>query len=416
MTFPARLWHRIRSLCGSHQSASPVLSRRHHGLNRNDIDPNALKVLYRLHLSDHPAYLVGGGVRDLLLGLRPKDFDVVTDVPPDQLYQLFSNSRLIGRRFRLLHVYFGREVIELSTFRSSSGAGENCYGTLAEDVFRRDFTVNALYYNIADYSIVDYVGGLTDLKRRVIRMIGDPVARYQEDPVRLLRAMRFAAKLNFNIEAATAEPLSELAYLLTSIPNARLFDEFLKLFFTGHAQATYQQLKRYGYVDSFFPGLSPLLEKEKESACLLDLALEATDVRFGDGRSLNPGFLLSVFLWPQLMDRLTQALGQKKYFYHALRYAMDQLFLDQQAVLAIPRRFTGMMRSVWLMQYHLTRRRPSRIWATYQQRYFRAAIDLLGLRVEAGAPYAEDYTWWRTFQAADQAERETMRQALKKKR
>lgn len=415
MTWLARLWHRVRSLCGPHKSSSPILSRRQHRLNRDDIDPNALKVLYRLHLSGHPAYLVGGGVRDLLLGLRPKDFDVVTDVPPDQLYQLFSNSRLIGRRFRLLHVYFGREVIELSTFRASAG-GENCYGTLEEDVFRRDFTVNALYYNVADYSIVDYVGGMADLKRRLIRIIGDPVTRYQEDPVRLLRAMRFAAKLNFNMEAATAEPLPELAYLLTSIPNARLFDEFLKLFFTGHAQATYQQLKRYGYVDSFFPGVSGLLQAEKESARFLDLALAATDLRFADGRSLNPGFLLSVFLWPQLMSRLTQALHEKKYFYHALRYAMDQLFLDQQAVLAIPRRFTGMMRSVWLMQYHLTRRRPSRIWATYQQRYFRAAIDLLGLRVEAGAPHAEDYAWWRTFQAADQTGREAMREALKKTR
>jgi poly(A) polymerase len=414
MTLLARLWHRIQSACWPYKTTSPILSRRQHGLNRNDIDANALKVLYRLHLSGHPAYLVGGGVRDLLLGLRPKDFDVVTDVPPDQLHQLFSNSRLIGRRFRLLHVYFGREVIELSTFRSSDG-GENCYGTLQEDVFRRDFTINALYYNIADYSIVDDVGGLADLKRRVIRIIGDPVVRYQEDPVRLLRAMRFAAKLNFKIEAATAEPLPELAYLLTSIPTARLFDEFLKLFFTGHAKATYQQLKRYGYVDSFFPGVSALLQAEKESMGLLNLALEATDVRFADGRSLNPGFLLSVFLWPQLMSRLTEALHEKKYFYHALRYAMDQLFLDQQAVLAIPRRFTGMMRSVWLMQYHLTRRRPSRILATYQQRYFRAAIDLLGLRVEAGEPYGEDYTWWRTFQAADQAGRETMRQALKKK-
>ena len=405
-----------------------VISRRRHGLSRKNISPNALKVLYRLKKAGHEAYLVGGGVRDLLLQRRPKDFDVTTDVPPEQLRKVFSNSRIIGRRFRLLHVFYPGEIIELSTFRANVQedadppekptmmASDNVYGTIEEDAWRRDFTVNALYYNINDFSIIDFTGGMQDLKARTIRMIGDPVQRYHEDPVRMLRAIRLAAKLGFTVHADTEAPLKTLSSLLQHVPQSRLFDELLKLFFDGHAAVTYDYLQHYDYMGVLFPQLIPLFSAKEPShhQRFITLAMEATDTRFSDGRSLNPGFLLSVLLWPVVLQQLEAAQEQHTHFYQAFHHAIDAVLEAQNAVLRIPRRLTAMMRLVWILQFQLLRRRGNRVYRVLKHRYFRAAFDFLALRAQSGEPYQEEVDWWRRFQKASQDEQRIMVSDLRK--
>ncbi|MGB5591837.1 MAG: polynucleotide adenylyltransferase PcnB, partial [Gammaproteobacteria bacterium] len=246
-----------------------MVPRPDHNVSRSQISKNALRVLYRLKDAGYKAFLVGGGVRDLLLGREPKDFDIVTDALPDQVRSLFRNSRLIGRRFRLAHVHFGREIIEVATFRAAQDADvedldrqtdsggrilrDNVYGDIDEDVWRRDFTCNALYYNIADFSIWDYAGGVQDIEAGTMRLLGEPEARYREDPVRMLRAVRFAAKLGFRIDPASEAPLLELGELLAEVPAARLFDESIKLFLSGHAVQSYELLRRYNLFQHLFP-------------------------------------------------------------------------------------------------------------------------------------------------------------------
>ncbi len=293
-----------------------VIKRKNHSISRSDISPNALRVLYRLSKSGYEAYLVGGGVRDMLLSYHPKDFDIATNARPHEIRKLFKNSRLIGRRFRLVHVYFPNEIIEVSTFRANAeellkeeplsemqktGATmlseDNTYGTIEEDAWRRDFTVNALYYNITDFSVIDFTGGMRDLHQRLIRMIGDPTQRYHEDPVRLLRAIRLAAKLDFKIHPDTEEPLKKLHNLLRHVPSARLFTEVLKIFFEGHAVRSYQLLKQTHYMRTLFPEAATILEKTRQPLYenLIKLALKATDERFHNQQSLNPGFLFAIF-------------------------------------------------------------------------------------------------------------------------
>ncbi|MCB1826856.1 MAG: polynucleotide adenylyltransferase PcnB [Coxiellaceae bacterium] len=411
---------------GKTKAAAQTISRNRHKLSRKQISENALKVLYRLKKAGYSAYLVGGGVRDLLLKRRPKDFDVATDGHPEDLRQLFVNSRIIGRRFRLLHVFYPGEIIEVSTFRANAQdekvieareedaplviASDNTYGTIEEDAWRRDFTVNALYYNIADFSVVDFMGGMQDLKNRVIRMIGDPVQRYHEDPVRLLRAIRLAAKLGFTIHPKTEAPINELSGLLQHVPEARLFDEVLKLFFEGNAVSSYQYLKRYHYVEVLFPGLPATLKPSKKECYqkLIDLALAATDERFADNRSLNPGFLLSVFLWPLVLKQLEKDKDKFPYFYQSLHHAIDEVLQKQNVVLRIPKRFTAMMRSIWVMQYQLLARRGKRVYRTLHHRYFRAAFDFLSLRAVAGEPYQEEVNWWLAFQNGNHGQQKEM--------
>jgi poly(A) polymerase len=425
------LGSKIARLFGAEQGQGRrVISRKRHGLSREKISPNALKVLYRLKKAGHQAYLVGGGVRDLLLQRRPKDFDITTDVPPEPLRKIFSNSRIIGRRFRLLHVFYPGEIIELSTFRANVQdeaateanalptmmAADNTYGTIEEDAWRRDFTVNALYYNIKDFSIIDFTGGMQDLKDRVIRMIGDPVQRYHEDPVRLLRAIRLAAKLGFNIHADTQAPLKSLSVLLQHVPQSRLFDELLKLFFDGHAKVTYDYLYRYEYMQVLFPQLIPLFSTQTSSSHvrLIELAMEATDTRFADGRSLNPGFLLSVLLWPAVLQQLEAAQEESLPFYQAFHHAIDVVLVAQNDVLRIPRRLTAMMRFVWILQFQLLRRRGNRVYRILKHRYFRAAFDFLALRAQSGEPYQEEVDWWQQFQKANHEQQQTMVDDLKK--
>ncbi len=411
------------------QQDAVVIERQDHKVSRKEISPNALKVLYRLNKAGHAAYLVGGGVRDLLLKRTPKDFDVATNAHPEEIRKIFRNSRLIGRRFRLAHVYFYDEVIEVSTFRANSGetapieegempimVSDNTYGTIEEDAWRRDFTVNALYYNIENFSVVDYTGGVLDLKKRLIRMIGDPVQRYHEDPVRLLRAMRFAAKLEFSIEEKTEEPLTKLANLLWHVAPARLFDEILKLFFEGNAAVTYKILVHYGYMRILFPETYHALQirQQKADTQFILLAMQATDERFVNDQSLNPGFLLAVLLWPAVQLKVEQQRKEQgKRLHQVLHSSIEEVFNKQLETIMIPKRLNVMMGAVWLLQYHLMRRRDKRVYRTLSHRYFRAAYDFLELRVKSGEKEHEEvYQWWKRFQSADSQEQAGMVQKL----
>ncbi len=300
------------------QSTQPtIIPRAEHSVSRDNIDDTALRVLYRLHKAGYRAMLVGGGVRDLLLGHAPKDFDIATDAHPEQVKKLFSNSRLIGRRFRLAHVFFGREIIEVATFRASqldetqgdedvdrehdtSGRilRDNVYGQLDDDVWRRDFTVNALYYDIANFSIVDYTDAMNDVKNKVMRLIGDPRTRYREDPVRMLRAIRFAAKLDFTIHPDSEQPIYELGHLLADIPPARLYEEVLKLFHSGKGVITLQLLRKYDLLQYLFKAADETLKQSNETfEAFIHLALESTDKRINQGKPVTPAFLFAAMLW-----------------------------------------------------------------------------------------------------------------------
>ena len=394
----------------------PVVIRRpQHTLSRSNISGNALKVLYRLKSCGHQAFLVGGGVRDLLLGLRPKDFDVATDAHPEQVRKLFRNCRLIGRRFRLAHVRFGREVIEVVTFRSSqSGAADdrehahsgrilrdNVYGTIDEDIWRRDFTVNALYYNIANFSILDYTSGMEDIASRTMRLIGDPVARYREDPVRMLRAARLSAKLNFKIATRTAGPISELAELLRDVPAARLYDETLKLFHAGHSASSFKRLREYGLFEYLFPHTDRTLQAGDGGVALkfIETGLNNTDRRVKARKPVTPMFLYAVLLWfpiREIAERVRREDGGNEI--EAFLDACDEVLGEQQEHTAFPRRFSAPMKEMLLMQRRFHNRRGARASRLLQHRQFRAAYDFLVLRAECGDADPELARWWTEIQ------------------
>lgn len=404
-----------------------IIPRNEHTLSRSKISPNALRVLYRLHEAGFGAYLVGGCVRDLLLNQQPKDFDIATNAHPEEIRKLFRNCRLIGRRFRLAHVHFGREIVEVATFRAAEAASDsehrqesqhgllvrdNVYGTLEDDVWRRDFTVNALYYNIADFSIVDYTNGIVDLKNKQLRLIGDPETRYREDPVRILRALRFAAKLDFTLESATATPIVQSKTLLQHVPPARVFEEVLKLLLSGNAQKTLVVLQEYAIFELLFPQTDALLKLATSHAKkLIAIACHNTDVRIAEGKSINPAFILSAILWPPLQQyyqALVQA-GQRPIL--ALEEASQRLLKEEAKHVAIPRRLTIMMREIWIFQWKLEVRTPKRVAQLLQHPRFRAAYDFLLLRAQAGESVAELAEWWTQYQAANPE----MRQELLKK-
>jgi len=390
-----------------------IIPRSEHGVSRSEISENALKVLYRLRNAGYHAYLVGGGVRDILLGLKPKDFDVATDAHPEQVWELFRNCRLIGRRFRLAHVHFGREIIEVSTFRAShidavDGEGheedgriirDNVYGKLDDDVWRRDFTVNALYYNIEDYSIVDYVGGLEDIKKRQLRLIGIPEDRYQEDPVRMLRAIRFAIKLDFSIHPVSEQPIRKLAPLLEEIPEARLFEEFLKLFMSGQSEKTYQQLREYGLFAKLFPQTEEFLNRGDEFIHkLLTSAFRNTDTRLAEDKPVTPAFLLAALLWVPVRDLANNHEANGLSEMDAIHLASDAVISHQISSTSMPRRFTHMARDMWALQVRLKNIRGKRPLKLLAHQRFRAAYDFLLLRAEAGEDIQELASWWTAFQ------------------
>ncbi len=390
-----------------------IVPREQHNISRNTISDGALRVLYRLKNAGFASYLVGGSVRDLLLGREPKDFDVVTDATPGQIRELFRNSRLIGRRFRLAHVRYGNEIVEVSTFRARHqiGSGErhvvdgqiirdNVYGSIDDDVWRRDFTVNALFYNIDDGTVVDYVNGMRDIRSCCIRLIGDPRQRFIEDPVRLLRAVRFATKLGFRISSDTDRHISELASLLNGISPARLFEECLKLFFNGYALQTFEQLRHYRLFSELFPQTEEALSYQYGGFpnTFVANALRNTDNRLAENKPVTPGFLLAALLWLP-MDRLAREhIAQGMNEMDAIMLAGDIVISRQTRSTAVPRRFTGFARDIWQLQPRLARRSKRHLDRLIKHPRFRAAYDFLLLRAESGEEVTELADWWTRLQ------------------
>ena len=391
-----------------------VIPRDQHNVSRKDISPNALRVLYRLRDAGFSAYLVGGAVRDLLVGGHPKDFDVATDATPEQVRQQFRNCRLIGRRFRLAHVVFGREIIEVATFRANvdDGSGDrelheggrllrdNVYGTIEDDAVRRDFTANALYYAIEDFSVRDYTGGFEDVQNRLMRLIGDPETRYREDPVRMLRAVRLSAKLDFEIEAATAAPIPALAPLLSEAAPARLFEECLKLFLSGHAVESFIRLEQHGLLPALFPESAAALQANRSGALrrMLLEGLEGTDRRVANDEPVSPAFLFALLLWPAYCRALIALQAQGVHATEAQRRAADRVTVHQLAMVALPRRFSLPMQEIWLLQSRFSLRQPKRVSRMLSHPRFRAAFDFLNLRLVASAEHAADVEFWRDMQ------------------
>lgn len=406
-------------------SSPRIVPRAEHNISRKQISENALKVLYRLKKGGYEAYVVGGGVRDILLGDEPKDFDIATNARPEQVRDLFRNCRLIGRRFRLAHILFGPEVIEVATFRANvpdqedpeeddrdvhdSGLilRDNVYGSMEEDAFRRDFTVNALYYNIRDFSVVDYVGGVADIEARRLRLIGDPGERYREDPVRMLRAARFAVKLGFELDPDTAAPIPELAERLEDIPAARLFDEFLKLFLGGRARENFDKLRELELFERLFPQTEAALAGERGATWLdfVRAALESTDARIAADKPVTPAFLLAAFFWGPISEQVRWLEEEGNNYAEALQIATSLVIDRQQARVAVPRRFQVVIRDIIHLQRRLNKRHGKRAMRLLGHPRFRAAYDFLVLRARAGDAPEDLADWWTRVQEMDEGER-----------
>jgi poly(A) polymerase len=390
-----------------------VIPRDAHPISRRNISPNALRVLYRLRDGGYEGYLVGGAVRDLLVGGHPKDFDVATNATPEEVKALFRNCRLIGRRFRLAHVVYGREIIEVATFRANvdDGSGDrelheggrllrdNVYGTIEDDAIRRDFTANALYYAIEDFSVRDYTGGFEDVQNHVMKLIGDPEQRYREDPVRMLRAVRLAAKLGFHIDDASAAPLPVLAPLLRESAPARLFEECLKLFLSGHAVQSFLGLERHGLLAVLLPESAAALKSNRSGALrrMLLEGLRGTDERVANDEPVSPAFLFALLLWPAYCRALMALQAQGMHAAEAQRRAADRVTVHQLTTLALPRRFSLPMQEIWLLQSRFSQRK--RVPRMLAHPRFRAAFDFLVLRQFASAEHAEEIAFWREAQA-----------------
>jgi poly(A) polymerase len=439
----------------SPQSAKPHFGRRTevpasvHGIDPNLVDERAINVTRTLQQAGFEAYIVGGAVRDLLLGLRPKDFDVATDATPEQVKNLFRRAFIIGRRFRIVHVVYGRgrdhEVIEVSTFRAyldnaaaeqvkgnertskrqlegiqhavdSSGRvlRDNVWGPQDEDATRRDFTVNAMYYDPQTQIVVDYHGGIQDAKKHTLRMIGDPATRYREDPVRIIRAVRFAAKLSplgFKLESKTAKPLVEAKALLADVPQSRLFDEMLKLVQTGHALASIAQLKSLGLAKGIYPLLDVVVERADSD--FVKGALADTDRRVGEGKPVAPSFLLACVLWADVRDGWAQRLARKEHPYPALQDAIDEVFDARIGDVSGRGKLAADMREIWMMQPRFEKRVGATPFGLVEQPRFRAGFDFLRLRADVQEVDERLADWWQEFSMASDSEREDLVQAAK---
>ena len=414
----------VGRLFGAGTSAGPLrISREQHGIDRRNVSRHAIKVCEVLHQHGYQAYIVGGAVRDLIVGQEPKDFDVATNATPEQIRPLFRRARIIGRRFKLVHVVFGQEIIETSTFRAPASEGtnttdehgrivnDNVFGTQEQDAARRDFTLNALYYDPISEQVIDYHNGVADLKKRVVRMIGDPRLRYREDPVRMLRAVRFSAKLSATIDPASREPIHEMADLINNVPDSRLFDEMLKLLTCGHAMDCLRQLRAEGLHQGLLPLLDMVME-QPNGRRFIELALERTDTRVRSGKSISPSFLFAALLW-QLVDARWQQLRESgEHQIPALSQAADSVLDAQTGKLSIQRRFTADMREIWFMQPRFERRTPRTIWRMIEQPRFRAACDFLQLRAAAGEFDSVLAQWWMDLANGNDAKRAEMVDAL----
>ena len=415
----------IRRVLGLETKGPQRVPQARHGVTRSTISSSALKVCDVLAERGYAAYVVGGAVRDVLLGITPKDFDVATDARPEQIKPLFRRALVIGRRFRLVHVMMGPETIEVSTFRAAdnkSSVGkeharlldehgrvlrDNVFGTMEEDARRRDFTVNALYYDCKTGEVIDFHDGLADLKKRTLRVIGDPETRFREDPVRMLRAVRLGAKLGLRIDSSTRAPIKRLAPLLEHVPPPRLFEEMLKLLLSGHASACLRQLRNEGLHKGLLPLLDVILDQPLGER-FVTLALAQTDERVRADRPVSPAFLFAALLWHEVLAawKLHEKHGERRI--PALERAMDEVLGAQSGKLAITRRLTATMREVWAMQPRFEERSGQRPWRLLEAERFRMAYDFLALRAQSGEVPAEIETWWRAFQAADEDTRRAM--------
>ncbi|HNP65394.1 MAG TPA: polynucleotide adenylyltransferase PcnB [Woeseiaceae bacterium] len=406
---------------GNPGSAAPkIIPRPDHNVSRNEISSAALKVLYRLHKAGYQSFLVGGGVRDAILDLHPKDFDIATNATPEQVRSLFNNCRLIGRRFRLAHIRYGREIIEVATFRASANhedddeahdregriVRDNVYGTIDEDVWRRDFTCNALYYNIADFSIWDYVGGFDDVQNKRLVLIGDAEQRLREDPVRMLRAVRFAGKLGFTIDDSVVKAMHGQTGLLANVPAARLFDEFLKLFQSGFAARTFELLQRHELFGELFPATEQELREDDKFLAFVQAALQNSDKRVAEGKSVTPMFLLGVFLWlPVRKLAEIRRAEEKMSESQSLNLASYEIVAQQQRRISIPKRFTVPMREMLSLQPRFATVRGKRAMNLLEHRRFRAAYDFLLLQSEVGLADPALAKFWTDVQKQSPDER-----------
>jgi poly(A) polymerase len=416
-----------------------ILSADVHGIDPSLISKNAIRVTDGLQQGGHRAFIVGGAVRDLLLNVAPKDFDVATDATPDQVQKLFRRARIIGRRFQIVHVQFGQDIIETSTFRAlvdtpadappspppprlrrgemdtrthavdASGRvlRDNVWGEQHEDATRRDFTINAMYYDPATQTVLDYHDGMADIRARLLRMIGDPATRYREDPVRMLRVVRFAAKLGFEIEPATRAPIAELADLISNVPAARLFDEMLKLLLSGHALACLTRLRAEGLHHGVLPLLDVIFESQHGEK-FITLALTNTDERVRAGKGVSPGFLFATLLWNDMQTRWQQYTLAGEFPVPALHRAMDDVLDMQTEKLAIHKRFSSDMREIWGLQHRLEKRSGRSAMKLLEHQRFRAGYDFLLLRCESGELDASVGQWWTDFITGDTAARESL--------
>lgn len=395
-----------------------IIPREKHNLSKTDISGNALKVLNRLNSAGYEAYLVGGGVRDLLVGKAPKDFDVATNATPNQVKNLFRNSRIIGRRFKLVHILFHRDIIEVATFRSCQDnddrqlhnekgmlVRDNVFGNIHDDALRRDFTINALYYDVQNSLIVDLAGGFADIKNQTIRMIGNPSKRYQEDPVRMLRAIRFCSKLHFHIDKATNAPIAKLADTITHVSPSRLFDEVVKLYQCGAAKTVHEHMQSSGIFAALFPQVSAVDKGQyPEMETLISIALESTDRRIQDNKPVNPAFLFAVFLWFPLLSKQQKLLAEGCDPLPALEQAMAFVISQQIKTISIPKRFSMVIREIWLLQYRFTKRLGKRPFQLMTHSRFRAAYDFLAIRALAGNEDMELADWWTAFQDREETQ------------
>lgn len=428
---PKRLINKIKNLFSSKSSAAPaaprVIPASQHSFPASDVSFGARRVLETLADAGYEAYLVGGSIRDGLLGVHPKDFDIATNATPEQIKQVFRNCRLIGRRFRLAHVRVGREILEVATFRghhhqieieeeqshkaSVSDEGlilrDNVFGTVQEDAIRRDFTANALFYRLSDGAIIDYVGGFDDIQSRRLRLIGDPETRFREDPVRILRAIRFAAKLDFTIDASLAAPIRILGTQLDHVPAARLFEEIQKLFLSGYASAVWRKLGEFGLESHLFPLLKDLSDAERE---MIVIAMNNTDIRLAQDKPVTPAFLLAVLLWAPLKREWERLKAQDVHPVPAFQQAAQNVIGIQNQQVSIPKRFQIPMREIWDLQVRLPRRQGKRADQTLEHPRFRAAYDFLLLREQSGESESDAGLgeWWTRYQEMDEAGRRTM--------
>lgn len=373
-----------------------IISRSEHNISRKNISKNVLSILYKLKQHGYKSYLVGGGVRDLLLQRQPKDFDIATDAHPEKIKKLFRYCYIIGRRFPLVHVNFGKEIVEVVTFRGESNhkrhhskdgmiLRDNIYGNIEEDALRRDFTVNALYYNIYDYSIVDYAGGLKDLYDRKLSLIGEPATRYREDPVRMLRAIRFAAKLDFDIQEATAAPIYALKKLLYNVSSARLYDEYVKLFFYGHAVKSFELLKQYELLEILFPGCNNIK--------FIINSLKDIDYKISNNQPINPALGIAVLLWPDINISDLKFLEYK--------HLLEALLSEQKKIINLSKKLLFFIKDIWIMQFKLLKlagKSASRVKKFSDSNKFTPAFEFLLLRAKSGDSRAQRIAnWWKKY-------------------